>query len=142
MPEVNFEWVRAQLAEAKAKVGPGNAVLQLLEVWEQQSKLTPALAKEAVEMFGKLALGHALKDPEVEVDAVWVPVQPGTIKVGDEVRVLADAFSDDSGTIHNGRRGRIVAIRYGDVIVTSTDGKAPELNGVHYSPYKLEKRVK
>jgi hypothetical protein len=142
MPEVNFEWVRAQLAEAKAKVGPGNAVLQLLEVWEQQSKLTPNLAKEAVEMFSKLALGHSLKEEQVATDETWILVQPGNIKVGDEIRVLSDAFQDASGTLHNGRRGRIVAIRYGDVIMNSTDNKTPPLNGVHYSPYKLEKRVK
>jgi hypothetical protein len=138
MPEVNYEWVRQQLADAKVKVGPGNAVLKLLEVWEAQ-KLSANLAKEAVEIFSKLALNHSLADKASEVDEVWVPVQPGRITIGDEVRTLADAFED--GT-HNGRRGKVIAVRYGDVIFKSTDGKMPVLDGVHYSPYKLEKRVK
>ena len=142
MPEVNYEWARQQMQEAKVKVGSGTVVLKLLELWEQQTKLTPTLAKEAVEVFSKLALGHALIAPKEAVDEVWIPLQPGQITVGDEVRVLTDAFTDASGSIHNGRRGRVVAVRYGDVIFKSTDGKTPELSGVHYSPYKLEKRIK
>jgi hypothetical protein len=142
MPEVNYEWIREQFAEAKVKIGSGNAVLKLLEVWEKQSQLSPGLAKEAVEVFAKLALNYALKEAQPEVDAVWVPLQPGQITVGDQVRVLSDAFDDKTGVIHNGRLGKVIAVRYGDVIFNSTDGKTPELKGVHYSPYKLEKRVK
>lgn len=142
MPEVNYEWVRQQLQEAKVKVGSGNAVLRLLEVWETMEKLSPNLAKEAVAVFSKLALNKNILEPVDEPEAVWVPVQPGNIKVGDEVRVLSDAFSDKTGVLHNGRRGKVIAIRYGDVIINSTDEKSPELKGVHYSPYKLEKRVK
>lgn len=142
MPEVNYEWVRQQLEEAKVKIGSGKAVLKLLETWETFEKLSPNLAKEAVAVFSKLALGVNVNTPVDEPDAVWVPVQPGKINIGDEVRVLPDAFDDSTGVMHNGRRGVVTAVRYGDVIFKSTDGKNPVLNGVHYSPYKLEKRVK
>jgi hypothetical protein len=142
MPEVNFDWVRQQLQEAQAKVGAGNAVIELLKVWSEQSKLSDKGAREAVEMFSKLALGVVLVEPAEATNEVWVPAQPGQIVVGDEVRVLKDAFSDKVGVTHNGRRGRVIAIRYGDVIFKSTDGKDPELSGVHYSPYKLEKRIR
>lgn len=142
MPEVNYEWVRQQLQEAKVKVGSGNAVLKLLETWETMEKLSPNLAKEAVAVFSKLALSKNILEPVDEPEAVWIPLQPGNIKVGDEVRVLSDAFSDKTGVMHNGRSGKVIAIRYGDVIINSTDGKSPELKGVHYSPYKLEKRVR
>jgi len=141
MPEVNYEWVRQQMEEAKVKVGSGKAVLRLLAAWEEETKLSENLSKEAIEVFSKLALNQALSSP-VKVDEVWVPAQPGQITVGDEVRVINDAFADQAGTIHNGRRGKVTAIRYGDVIFKSTDGKSPQLDGVHYSPYKLEKRVK
>lgn len=141
MPEVNDEWARQQMQEAKVKVGPGKAVLKLLETWAGVGELSPALAKEAVEVFSKLALNNVLV-VATNVDEIWVPAQPGQLTVGDEVRVLADAFEDQSGTIHNGRRGIIAAIRYGDVIFKSTDGKEPLLDGVHYSPYKLEKRIR
>jgi hypothetical protein len=142
MPEVNYEWVKQQLQDAKVKVGSGNAILKLLETWESFEKLTPGLAKETVEIFSRLAMSRPAVDPKDPVDEVWIPLQPGQIVVGDEVRVLSDAFTDKSGVMHNGRRGKVAAIRYGDVIFNSTDGKEPELKGVHYSPYKLEKRVR
>ena len=34
MPEVNIEWVKAQMDEAKVKVGVGTGVLKLLEKWQ------------------------------------------------------------------------------------------------------------
>lgn len=142
MPEVNFDWVNQQMAEAKIKIGSGKAVMELLRVWETMEKLTPGLAKEAVAVFSKLALSKPINDPIEEVDAVWVPAQPGQINIGDEVRVMINAFDDKAGVMHNGRRGKVIAVRYGDVIFKSTDGKTPQLDGVHYSPYKLEKRVK
>lgn len=142
MPEVNFEWVKQQLEEAKAKVGSGNAVLNLLETWSKEVKLSPNLAKEAIEMFSKLALNEALTTPQVDKDEVWVPARPGDLVVGDEVRVATNAFKDSTGAIHNGRRGKIIAIRYGDIIFKSTDGKQPDLEGVHYAPERLEKRIK
>ena len=142
MPEVNFEWVREQLQAVKAKVGAGNAVLELLKLWNDMDKLSDNGAKEAVEMFSKLALNQPLAIVEDNPDEIWVPAQPGQLTVGDEVRVLTDAFTDKAGVMHNGRRGKIVAIRYGDVIFKSTDNKQPSLDGIHYSPYKLEKRIK
>jgi hypothetical protein len=141
MPEVNFEWVRQQMQDAKVRVAPGVALLALLEAWNDIDKLTQEQAKEAVEMFSKLALGSNIFE-EVKQDEIWIPALPGQLTVGDEVRVLKDAFSDTTGVMHNGRRGKIIAIRYGDVIFKSTDGKEPDLSGVHYSPYKLEKRIR
>ena len=140
MPEINEQWVREQFQAARVKVGVGNAVLKLLKVWETIDLSDKATA-EAVEIFSKVAQNHSLVPPPSK-DEVWVPAQPGAITVGDEVRVMSNAFSDNTGRIHNGRRGKVVAVRYGDVIFKSTDGKEPLLEGVHYSPYKLEKRVK
>jgi hypothetical protein len=142
MPEVNYEWVNQQMAEAKVKIGSGKAVMDLLRVWETMEKLSPGLAKEAVAVFSKLALSKSLIEVVDEPEAVWVPAQPGQIIVGDDVRVISGAFDDKTGVMHNGRRGKVIAVRYGDIIVNSTDGKSPELKGVHYSPYKLEKRIR
>ena len=141
MPEINEEWIREQMQEAKVKVGSGKAVLKLLEVWSK-SELSPALAKEAIDVFSKLASNIALVSSGEKPDEVWIPLTPGNIVVGDEVRVLKDAFTDGPTIMHNGRRGTVVALRYGDVIFKSTDGKSPLLDGVHYSPYKLEKRIR
>lgn len=142
MPEVNYEWVREQLEAAKVKVGSGKAILKLLEAWDKIPSLSPNMTEEALEVFVLLARGHAIKQEESEEDYIWVDLQPGQITVGDVVRVKSDAFTEKLGTIHNGRRGSVVGVRYGDVIFKSTDGKEPNLDGIHYSPYKLEKRYR
>ena len=141
MPDVNFEWVRQQMQDAKVRVAPGVALLALLETWADFDKLTEEQAKEVVKLFSNLALGANIFE-DTKQDEIWIPALPGQLTVGDEVRVLKDAFSDTTGVMHNGRRGKIIAIRYGDVIFKSTDGKEPDLSGVHYSPYKLEKRIR
>jgi len=138
MPDVNWDWVRTQLELAKVRVGTGKAVMKLLEDWEKL-KLTDNMASETIATFSRLAKGEAFVEENSEEK--WIPAQPGQLTVGDEVRVLADAFDGKLAAVHNGRRGRIVAIRYGDVIMKTTDDKEPVLDGAHYSPYKLEKRV-
>jgi hypothetical protein len=140
MPEINFDWVRQQMQDEKVKIGTGNALLALLETWNSQ-ELSDKQVKEVIEYFSKLATGVNIYEDKT-VDEVWIPAMPGQLTVGDEVRVLSNAFADKAGVMHNGRRGVIIAIRYGDIIFKSTDGKTPALEGVHYSPYKLEKRVK
>jgi len=142
MPEINYEWVKEQLQAAKVKVGSGKAIIKLLETWENLPDLSEKMTEEVLSVFPQLALGHAIKEEENEDDYTWTPLQPGQIVVGDIVRVKADAFRDELGPMHNGRRGTVVAVRYGDVIFNDTDGKTPELRGVHYSPYKLEKRIR
>lgn len=142
MPEINRDWVAEQLELAKVKVGSGKAIMRLLDTWSEIPELSENMTKEVLSIFPVLAMGHTLREKENEEDYTWIPLQPGQITVGDTVRVRSDAFSDKLGTLHNGRRGTVVAVRYGDVIFNDTDGKKPELKGVHYSPYKLEKRIR
>jgi hypothetical protein len=142
MPEINREWIIEQLQAAKVKVGSGKAIMKLLEAWEEIPELSDNMKEEVLKIFPLVARGVVLKVEEDDNDYKWVPLQPGQISVGDVVRVKADAYEDKLGPIHNGRRGTVVAVRYGDVIFNDTDGKKPELKGAHYSPYKLEKRVR
>lgn len=139
MVNVDYQWVREQLQSRQTKVGVGNTVLDLLAAWEK-GKHSSKQNKEVIELFTKLAQNIPLT--EDASNETWVPAQPGNIVVGDVVRVKIDAFTDDTGRIHNGRKGKVVAVRYGDVIFKSTDEKTPLLDGVHYSPYVLEKRIK
>lgn len=138
MPEVNYDWVREQMQGAKVKVGVGNAILKLLEQWEKLN-LSDNQTKETIEFFRHLALSHSIL-PEKPTEK-WVDAQPGNIIVGDEVRVKFDAFQGSTGSMHNGRRGKVVGVRYGDIIFKATDGKKPDLEGSHYSPHQLQKRV-
>jgi hypothetical protein len=139
MRKINYDWVKEQFADAKIRVGTGKAVLKMLKTWEE-IEIDPVQSKEVLDILSKVGLGHALV--EINKDEVWVPAQRGQINVGDIVRVAHNAFSDSTGHIHNGRRGVVVAVRSGDVIFKSNDLKEPVLEGAHYSPEKLEKRVR
>ena len=138
MPEVNYDWIRQQMQDARVKVGVGNAIIKLLKTWESLN-ISDSQAKEVAALFPQLALTHSIV-PEPATEK-WIDAQPGAINVGDEVRVKADAYDGQTGTIHNGRRGRVVAVRYGDIIFKSNDGKQPVLDGTHYAPYQLQKRI-
>ena len=137
MSEIDLNWVKEQLTQAKTKKIVGDSVLKLLDHVDTLSDMSEGDFTKTIQIFSRLSLGHALiKENKNEV---WIPVVPGQIKVADEVRVRSDAFSGSTGTMHNGRKGRVVAVRYGDVIFNSTDGKQPLLEGAHYPPNFLEK---
>jgi hypothetical protein len=139
MKHVDRDWASAQLASIKTKKAVGASVMALLAAWEE-TKHSDRDSKDVLDLFSKLALTNSLLP--AESDAVWVEARPGFISVGDIVRVKHDAYTDRLGTVHNGRVGKVVAVRYGDVIFRSTDDKVPFLDGTHHSPYKLEKRIK
>ena len=135
---LDMKWVKEQLQAAKVRKPVGDATMKLIELIDT-IELTDEQRQQAVEMFSKLSLGHA--HIKVNKKEVWIAARPGDIKIADQVRVKADAFSGDVGTVHNGRRDVVVGVRYGDVILKSNDGKEPSLDGAHYSPHALEKLV-
>ena len=138
MANLDMKWVKTQLQAARVRKPVGDATIALIELFDGMG-LTDEHREKTVEMFSKLALGHAfVKDKKGEV---WVPVRPGDIRVSEIVRVRSDAFGGDMGPLHNGRQGVVVGVRYGDVIIKSNDGKTPVLDGAHYPPDKLEKLV-
>lgn len=139
MPELDMGWVKAQLQAAKVRKPVGDATLKLVELFDSFENLTPEFKNQTIEMFSKLALGHIIIKENKNEN--WVPVRPGDIRVTETVRVRADAFDGELGMVHNGRRGVVVGVRYGDVIIKSTDGKEPLLEGAHYPPQKLEKLI-
>jgi hypothetical protein len=133
-------WIHEQIQAAKVKKPVGNAIVSLTDKFDEVSSgMSEEDMKKVIEVFSKVALGHSIARDRK--DEAWAPLQPGFITVGDIVRVKSDAFTGDLGKSHNGRRGRVVAVRYGDVIFKSEDGLEPALNGAHYSPYSLEKLV-
>ena len=141
MPKVNKEWVAEQLTQNKTKKASGDAVMKLLDTWEKL-ELTAEQSEDAVKIFSKLSLGEPVFVP-IKKEEVWVEARPGDIVVGDEMLVKSDAYKNsDVSFIHNGRRGKVVAIRYGNIILKYTDGKSPEINDAHHSPYSLLKLVK
>lgn len=140
MPKINIDWVKQQLEDSKTPTKAANTVLNLMKIWEKET-LTAEQAKNAAEIFSKLCQGIPLELP-VDEDELLVPARPGNLIVGDYVVVAQDAYSDPAVHFHNGRRGRIVGIRYGDIIVKYEDGKSPQINDARHSPFKLLKVIK
>jgi hypothetical protein len=139
MSKVNIDWVKEQFVAAKVKKGVGLAVLDMLSAWEPV-EMSPEDLRSVLDIFSKVALGHSIVEtPKTEL---WVQAEPGQISVGDIVRVRHDAFDGVLGANQNGRPGLVAAIRSGDIIFNSTDGLNPVLDGIHYRPTQLEKRIK
>jgi hypothetical protein len=138
MKKIDMNWAKAQLENAKVPADAGMSIVKLLDFWATLEH-RDEVDEKVVELFTTLCRSIAVV--ETPADEIWEDARPGFLKVGDEVRVKADAFEDELGQLHNGRRGKIVGVRYGDIIIKTIDGKEPVLDGSHYSPYKLEKLV-
>ena len=144
MADTNMDWVKEQLTQNKTKKAVGDSVLKLLATWDEVKQKNESLKtinpQDIIDIFSKLSMGHALiKEDKNEK---WAKAQIGQIKVADTVRVAFNAFDESTGKSNlNGRRGRIVAVRSGDIIVKTDDGKLPVLDGVHIRPEFLEKLI-
>jgi hypothetical protein len=130
-------WALGQMDDARLPQPIKTAVIRLLDVWWTQNH-TKQTFDLTLTTFDALARGHALA-PKGGHDERWAVVKPGGIVRGEQVRVRFDAYSGPAGEAHNGRRGRVVALRQGDVIVKYDDKRQPPGDGVHHSPFVLEK---
>jgi len=139
MEPVDTAWATEQMAQTKVRQGVAASVIALLDTWNETEHKTED-SSEVLDLFSKLAMTRSLISDNP--DEVWVEARPGFLRVGDQVRVKNDAYVGKTGTMHNGRRGKVVAIRYGDIVFRSTDDREPFLDGTHHAPYKLEKRIK
>ena len=116
--DTDHEWVEDQLK----KVGShgtivGNIVLHLLSAVEEAevSRNHPEYLDKALDMVGKLAKGHPVF---VESDQEsWIDLRGGDLNVRDTVRVRVDAYDGQFGIQHNGRKGRVTAMRNGKITV-------------------------
>ena len=138
--ELDLSWVKTQLADARVPAAVGKAIMALIAVWAELKFPNEKQRDMALELFSKLAKTESI---HTDTEHQYAPVMVGfNVQVGNIVRVRSDAFQGAAGQMHNGRVGRVIAKRSGDIIVNSTDGKKPELSGAHYPPSALEIRVK
>ena len=136
---LDLSWAENQIASARVPVPVGRATIELLKTWGNLSFPNESQQNQALDIFSKLARSEALVE---ESEAVWKSGQVGfMLQVGDTVRVRKDAFKGAAGQLHNGRVGRVVAKRSGDIIVKTTDDRTPVLDGAHYPPSALEVKV-
>lgn len=134
--ELDLSWAEGQIAAARVPVPVGKAVIELLKTWGELKFPNEHQMIQALDLFNTLGRNEAVVE---ETEAKWLPVHVGfNLRIGDTVRVRKDAFKDGAGRTHNGRVGRVLAKRSGDIIVRSTDGRVPYLDASHYPPSALE----
>lgn len=138
---IDIEWARAQMKAADL-LQPTQSAVERLLVELDKMMLSDAATTAVTATFTRLAQGHALVTEQAHPSEVWVQARPGSLVVADEVRVKADAYDGVVGTNHNGRRGNIVAIRYGNVYVKYHDNRAATAESMHHKPAALEKRMR
>lgn len=137
--ELDLSWAEGQIAAARVPVPVGKATIALLKAWAELNFPNESQRDRAIEIFSSLAKNESVVE---ETEGVWKSVQVGfMIQVGDTVRVRKDAFTDEAGRVHNGRVGRVLAKRSGDIIIRTTDDRKPYLDGAHYPPSALELKV-
>ena len=144
MANTDMDWVKEQITQNKTKKAVGDSVLKLLAVWDEVKEKNESVKninpQDIVDIFSKLAMGYALIQENKNEN--WIKAQIGQIKVADTVRISFNAFDESTGKSSlNGRRGRIVAVRSGDIIIKTDDGKMPVLDGLHVRPEFLEKLI-
>lgn len=101
----------------------------------------------AVPLLSKLIVGEQLTEDDWSEAKkaegfVWRPVVPQSLQVGDVVRVRLDAYADSDRSAHNGRQGKVSAIRNGVYVLY--DGGDPKVTqmGVRHDPRHIERRVR
>jgi hypothetical protein len=142
------DWAEHQLREAGYDSDHFVAALVegILDNVDYLYDASPDAAEKAVRIASKLMVGQPLTETEWTQEKLdegyrWVPVFPRSIQMGDVVRVRQDAYSEPERAPHNGKQGKVSAIRNGiHVIYDDLAGKTAM--GVLHQPDKLERRIK
>ncbi len=133
---IDFDKLHEQLKLSKTSPTVIRAVKTLGEAFNS-ADISDEDLDEILSKFDKLARGHLLVEPEP--DARWLSGAARTPGVGQTVRVPLTQYQDRRSTL-NGRVGRVVAVRYGDVIVNTTDDGEP-YEGLRFRPHELEIKI-
>lgn len=131
------KWLNNQFKLDKTDPDVVRRIMALLEASEEPTHLDDKL-DEVLEKFSKLARGQMIADPEPE--AKWLSGAVQTPGVGQTVRVPPDKFTGQRGQALNGRVGKVVAVRYGDVIFNTTDD-LEYIEGLRLRPHELEIKI-
>lgn len=137
-------WAKQQVEAAQVPEATARTILSVFHTWLNMMPSDTEECEQAMRCVNQLVTGQSIRyERKNEVPEMWQHVRPGNIKRGDYVRVLGDAYGGDAGMWHNGRRGPVIRVSNGDVVVKYDDELTPDfgLMGSHHSPHKLEKRV-
>jgi hypothetical protein len=137
-------WARQQLSAARVPEPTRTAILSVYDTWLNMMPDDVDEQQQALRIISQLVTGQSIEyHASDETPENWQPVRLGNIRRGDYVRVMSNAYTGDAGMCHNGRKGPVLRVTNGDVVIRYDDGLEPDpgILGSHHSPYKLEKRV-
>lgn len=122
---VDWAWVDEQLA-AVGYTGTGRTrvidVLTVLESGEYRSSEREEVIK-ILDMAKNLFLGTAIAEPEPDIlEGTWAQAERGYIVKKDVVRVKPEAYVGEAGVRHNGKVGRVTAVK-GDHVYVIYEGE-------------------
>ena len=138
---LDWNWISNQLNQNEL-VTPRvrDGIRLMLEAFDgavEARGLTDDEQRIVLDFAQKLALRHAILFDAPE--EVWEDVVPGYYSVGDIVRVRADAYAEEpASTLHNGKRGRVVAAHRGKPNVLY-DGETNTEKTFYHEVAKLER---
>lgn len=133
----NEKWLADQFSADKTSPETARKIISLLKTWDGLS-VEDGQEDEILGRFVKLAKKQMIADPEP--DAKWLAGSIQTPGVGQTVRVPPDKFTGHRGQSLNGRVGKVVAVRYGDVIFNTTDD-LEYIEGIRLRPHELEIKI-
>ena len=141
MTDDKNEWLQDQIQRFGVPEELQDPMTRLVKIgWflRQNHGLDQATYEKFLKTVMALSQEHniAHADPE----SVWIQAKPGMLVVRDYVRVKDDAYTGETGLMHNGKTGVITAIRYGDIHVLYEDSTGAST--VRHSPHALEKKVR
>lgn len=129
----NKEWASEQLENSQMTEEDKAAVMELLTAFWNHGN------DDVLEAFEALVREEPLEEIDTSSNGVWLDAKPGNLYVRDVVRVRDDAYTGQK-SIHNGRVGVVVGIRYGNVSVNYTDRGGPASHFTTHRLPLLEKR--
>jgi hypothetical protein len=142
-----LDWAREQLAEAGwSETNVAHLTRKVHETLAPYAAADLERTVEAMPVIAELLLGRELTEEMWEPGKhaarthTWVPGRARGIHPGDVVRVRRDAYpGGDAMAAHNGRQGRVSALRNGVMVVY--DGAPRATMGIRHPPDKLEVQV-
>lgn len=139
-------WEEQQLDAAGYIVSAGaerqsirTSVLRLLDVWKTMDNMDAVTKDDVLMVFSTLARGHALITEDDSTTTKWFSATVVRPRVGDRVRVKADAYlGSDERHILNGVSGHVARITRGMYVVTLISDDQSIRGTHHIRPVDLE----
>lgn len=142
-----LDWAGEQLAEAGHQHSlVAHLTRKVHETLIRYAEASPEEAAAAMPVLAQLIQGRMLgeefwtEEKRFARTYTWIPIPPNSLHPGDVVRVKLDAYTGEMAQ-HNGKRGRVAALRGGVIVSYDDESGSGTRMGVRHPSEKLERRI-